>query len=255
MEKFKKTATLLLGLLFCMLWPVTASAETVRLKEYDFSFELPEEYTQLTVKNAEDYSDLLEPLGYDEAAFSSYLNKNGILIFALTEDGAQLTLKSWETDFSKQAVDFDELSDEKLETVARQLLPQNTAEFTVIRGSGPDMICTVAERKDSGGSYTSVQYIFLRNKRFFALNFTFPGENSAQNTELAEKIAESVQLKNNYAKGYWNFTTVLETVLIWSVIAAVAVVIGALVRSFIVDRRRATQEEDVEEIYIQRRKK
>lgn len=255
MNKAKKTVATLLSMLLCVCFPVTVSAETVRLKEYDFSFELPEEYIQLTAKNAEDYADLLEPLGYDEAAFTSYLSKNGILLFALTEEGAQLTLKSWETDFSKQAVDFDELSDEKLESVARQLLPEQTADFTLIRGGGPDMICATSTLKDSGGTFTSVQYIFLRNKRFFALNFTFPGENNSQNTELAESVAESVQLKNKYAKGYWNFTTVLETVLIWSVIAAVVVVIGALIRSFILDRKRASQDEAVEEIYIQRRKK
>ena len=73
---------------------------------------------------------------------------------------------------------------------------------------------------------------------------------------MAQQVDYSGALKNNYAKGYWGFSTVLETVLIWAVIAAAGVATVLLLRSFILDRKRARREADSgEEIYIKRRKR
>lgn len=256
MKKLKRLTAFLLLLLWCAVLFVPAAAQSVTVSEYGLTLTLPQGYTVLTAKNANKNTELLEPLGYNAEAFAAYLTKNNIALFALSETGCQLTLKSWETDFSRQTVDFSELSDEKLESIADQLLKGQKVEYTIWRGAGPDMICVNESQKDSGGEYQSVQYIMLRNKRFFTLNLIFPGKQSQSNADLAQQVANSVTLKNNFAKGYWGFSTVLETVLIWAVIAAAGVATVLLLRSFILDRKRARREADGgEEIYIKRRKR
>ena len=246
---------LLVGL-WCAVLALPAAAQSTTLSEYDLTLTLPEGYTVLTAKNAKSNTELLEPLGYDAEAFAAYLEKNNLALFALNQNGCQLTLKSWETDFSRQTVDFSELSDEKLESIANQLLKNEKNGYTLLRGSGPDMICVNEQLSDSGGEYQSIQYITLRNKRFFALNLIFPGKQSQSNADLAGQVANSLAIKNNYAKGYWSFSTVLETVLIWAVIAAAAVAALLLLRSFILDSKNARREADGgEELYIKRRKR
>ena len=240
MKKLKKLTAFLLLLLWCAVLFVPAAAQSVTVSEYGLTLTLPQGYTVLTAKNANENTELLEPLGYNAEAFAAYLTKNNIALFALSENGCQLS----------------ELSDEKLESIAGQLLKNQKVDYTIWRGAGPDMICVNESQKDSGGEYQSVQYIMLRNKRFFALNLIFPGKQSQSNADLAQQVANSVTLKNNYAKGYWGFSTVLETVLIWAVIAAAGVATVLLLRSFILDRKRARREADSgEEIYIKRRKR
>lgn len=242
-----------LSLFTAMALPVQASAVTV--ENYGLSLELPADYTVLNSRNADENLALLETLGYNADSFAAYLQKNSIELFALSTSGTQLTLKSWETDFSNQAVDFSELTDEAMESVAKRLIQNQSAGYELIRASQLDMLCIEQEKKDSGGSYYSVQYVLLRNKRFFAVTFTFPGAKNAENLNLSRQVAESINLRNRYAKGFWNFTTVAETVLIWVVIAAAAVAVVFLTVSLLRDRKKRRLTNETESVYIKRRPK
>lgn len=256
--KFKsKRIFLSLICVLCLLFalPFTALAKGVKaeVSEYDLSVILPEGSVPLTESVASKESELIESFGYTVTSFKNYLKTNQIILFASAPDGTQISVKRWESDFSADAEDMSYLSDTALTSVAKQLVTLSGATYKTVLVNSMKLIEIRSNGKDSGGDFSSVQYITIRNGAFYSVNIAFSGKLDDTKVQSAWDIICGLKIKDNISKSPWTFSAVFEMVLICVLIIAAIVAAVLVILSFVKDIRskRANTADEVE--YIERR--
>lgn len=227
--------------------------QSVSLGEHNLSLQLPPEYTVLDAKNASKQAALIEEFGYTVSSFQTYLTENNIILFAVDpQSGIQISLKSWESDFSADAEDLATLSEEALASVAKELVKVNGASYKTVSVNSMKLIEIRVSDQDSGGVFSSVQYLTIRNGRFYSFNTAFSGKIDDSKVQMAWELVCTLQIKDTTSKTVWDIGSIFEMILIWALILLAGVAIIIILTSFIRDLiRRGDSSGDTE--FIERR--
>lgn len=233
---------------------VSAADKKVMVGEHDLSLTLPEEYVLLNNETASDEKELIESYGYTVSSFKSYLKTNQIIMFATAPaTKTQISIKSWNSDFSSDAGDMSYLSDEALSSVAKELVTVSGASYKTVSVNSMELLEIRSSGNDSGGNFCSVQYVTIRNGAFYSINFAFSGELDNSKVQNAWDTICTLNIKDTLTQNAWNISSIFEMILIWALIILAVVAVVVVIISFIRDaqNRRSDTIQDVE--YIERR--
>lgn len=249
----KKFAAILLTVVLVAFLAVPCCAQTFKIKEEHFSMNLPDTFEEINAENADEHTDYLESIGYDETAFKNYLTENELALFAVDEAGTQIKLKIMETEFSKKVEGFSSLSDEDLEHLLNQMFTRKNATRTIVRGR-LDYVQVCYNDKDSGGNFGVVQNLFLINGKMYSLSFMYAKTLTDDLIKQSEKTAETVAIKDLSANGFWGFNNIFELVFIIVALIGVLTAMVFLTLSIIREQQRKKRQEAENDIFIERRK-
>lgn len=236
-------------------------AETLAKDDtHSLSLTLPENYLLLNTETAEDNVELIESLGYSLSSFKSYLksNENGemqtLFLGVDPSSKAQITVKSWSTDFSKKIGNLALLDDEALSKTAKELVSTNGASYKSVSANQMKLIEVRSNDKDSGGNFCSVQYITICNSNFYSLNFTFTGNIDDQKVNVAWETLATFKIKTDLEKDAWDFGSVLIVVLLSLAILAAVVIAIVIIYTIIRDVKNRKTDPNEAVDFIERRK-
>ena len=191
------------------------------------SVKFPEEYTVITSDNAYNNEEFLEQLGFEPAAFTTYLNKNDIVYFAATIDNSrQFKVVSKQTQLSSEVVSLEETSEKGLETIGEQLLNNNYEEIEYIKNIPYFKIST--EVNEETGSYVSVQYITIRGGKYYQI--TYYGTGSILSNDERLEIAEVMNnLKIPSGKSAYEKIKSMSTItIVYVIIISLVIIFGII---------------------------
>lgn len=231
-------------LLFSVLAGFSASAAEFSEAKNGIYFSVPEGYTLVTPDTVKQNSQTVELLGHSADSLKAYMAENDVVLLAVRpQNTAQLQLRVYEIEFSKDLVTLAGLGDTELQAIGQKLAD----EFTVQTVGGVPYFRTV----QNGTGYGTVQYITIKNGQVYRLVY--------YGTSLAEAEAaiaglglSDVQSRFSLSDGMMIFLTVVISLVI--LLALVAVVLLGI--SFYKDlKNRYGENNDVREyIRIKRRK-
>ncbi len=257
MPKIKRRiTTILVCLLLLIPFNGSALAEGVvaTVKEHKLSLILPEGAVILNEETAEDHKEWITSFGYTVASFTNYLKMNSILLFATEpESGLQISVKTWDSEFSKSTEDMAYLSDEAMRSVARELVRVKGASYKTVIVNGMQLLEIRSSGKDSGGSFCSVQYVTIRNGSFYSVNHAFAGPLNQEKVQQAWDSIVSLQIKDTVTAPAWDMASIFETILISALILLALFAIGVVLYSFVQDWRHRRSASADEVAYIERR--
>lgn len=241
-------------LLFLTPTVVWADGVKASVAEHELTIDLPEGSVPLTESVASKESELIESFGYTVTSFKNYLKTNQIILFVSAPDNVQISVKNWQSDFAKDTEDMSYLSDTALTSVAKQLITVSGATYKTVLVNSMKLIEVRSNAKDSGGDFSSVQYITIRNGQFYSVNIAFSGKLNDAKVQSAWDIICGMKIKDKISKSPWDFSSVFEMVLLCALIIVAIVAIVIIILSFVKDirSRRADTADEVE--YIERRK-
>lgn len=256
----KCLSSLVLVTLLLSAFSISAFAQSVNLDDHELNFKVPNGYVLLDKETAEENEDIIESLGYTVDSFKKQLDTDKedelqTFFFCIEpESGTQISLKSWQTEFSKETIDFSQLSDEALTKAAKELVTVKGAAYKNVSVNGLNLIEIAFSGEDSGGKFSSVQYLTVRNKRFYSLNIAFGGELDSKNADFAWETVKGLNIENQYAESPINVQTILMIILIGALLLC-AVVFGVIIiMSFVKDIKKKQNENKYGNEYIERRK-
>jgi cell division protein FtsL len=210
----------------------------------------------LTRDNAAKNKDLIEDYGYTVTSIKTYMDQNNILIIGIdAKSKTQLTLKCWETAFSKDIVELSALREEAITDVAKKLVTLNGSTWRTIKINGMQMIEVRYADKDETGSFYSVQYITIRNEKIYSLGLNFSGEKSEEKTQAAWETAKGLSIKDFKSPSPWSASAIFEFSVIWVIIIAAAAAVVLIIISLVKDRIKYKADMEKGNYTISRRKK
>lgn len=240
---------------------VVCLAETkAESSEHLLTLTLPDGYILLNSETAKDNQALIESLGYSVSSFKNYLDStndgqpNTLFIGLNPSTRAQITAKSWFTDFSQKVGSFAFLDNEALSLTAKELVTVKGASYKIVSANGMKLIEIRSTTKDSGGEFCSVQYITVCNNNFYSLNFTFSGAISDDKVSTAWNTLETFKIKDTLASSAWDFGSVLIMVLIFLAIIGTLIFAVIIVISIVKDIKKRKTDPDESFDFIERRK-
>ena len=245
--------------IFCVFFSaifLTLNCLAFSNKDLNLSFTTPNGYTELNQKNAKKNPELLELLGHSKESFAKYLEDNDICYFALTpKNKEQIIIKTFETDFSKELKDLS-AGDENDETLVKAIVPKDASAYSVVTLQGTKYFQIIFKNTDSGGAFTAVQYLTVRNKKFYSICFNFSEKNLSRETlNNSFNMAKSLKIKNTLAAAVWSAQDILILMLIVLGIIGITVIIGLIIYSFVKDiMQKKKQIETGGDIKIERRR-
>ena len=257
----KKQIKGLLSVLVCALVLaspfITTAAEknSITIKEENLTISLPGSYTMLNADNAKKNKEIIEDFGYSVTSFKSYLKSNNIILFASDKESkAQVSVKKWESDFSKDVQDLAYLSDKSLESVVKELIKDESLAHKTVTINGMKMFEIQKNDKDSGGDFCSAQYVTIRNGNFYSVTVMYPGKMDDEKASAARKILLGLNIKNKTGSSGIDFSSIIEIVLIWVLIVVAVVAIGIIIFSFYKDIKKKNADDMENKSVIKRRK-
>lgn len=233
---------------------VAAQAETVQVAEHHLSLTLPEGAILLNQKTASEQKELIESFGYTVSSFKNYLSLNQMLFFATDpQNGLQISCKTWESDFSADTEDLSYLSEDMMDSVAGKIVTGKDASYKTVSVGTLRLLEIRTEGKDSGGAFSSIQYVTIRNGAFYSVNVAFSGKLEESKVQTAWNLICTLQIKNKASATAWDVSSVFEMVLIWVLILLALVAIVIVILSFIRDIRARRADRNSAPDYIERR--
>ena len=236
-------------------------AETVVKDDaHSLSLTLPENYLLLNTETAEDNIELIESLGYSLSSFKAYLKSTGngemqtLFLGIDPSSKAQITVKSWSTDFSEKIGNLALLDDEALSKTAKELVSTTGASYKSVSANGMKLIEVRSNGKDSGGDFCSVQYITICNNNFYSLNFTFTGNIDDQKVNVAWDTLATFNIKTDLGNGAWDVGSVLIVVLLSLAILGAVVISIVIIYTIIRDIKKRNTDPNETVDFIERRK-
>ncbi len=231
---------------------------SARKQENGISIDYPKGYTVITADNAEDHEEYVENLGYGVSSFKKYLTAKNIISFAGNEDNSgQFRLISYSTEFTKQIRDISNATDKELEIIAKQLLPNGYGYIYRYSGSvyyGINRMVT-----DENISYGTIQFLTVKNGRYYSLNYYGYGAISDTEIKQAEKVLKSLKIPGEdgilEVAGSSNTKRMVYIVIISLVIIAGTICIVLYAISLVRDIRKNKRQSADVDMVIKRRKK
>ena len=226
-------------------------------KEANFSFDTPNGFHELNAENIkkEENEMFLNLLSHSEDSFQKYFKDNNLKYFALKADNsAQITVRTAQTDFTEALEDMSTVNDDELKAIATKFLPQN-AHSAKVQTNGATYLQTISSGKDSGGEFSAVTYVTVKNGLLYTIVFNYP--KSALTQEILDESFNHMtkfKITDNTPNIYWSFEDVLITIFIVLAILAIVVFVILIIISFIKDIIRKRKIDRSGEFKVKRRK-
>ncbi len=250
----KKLLVVSLISVFLAVFTLPAFAETLSIKEEGLEITLPQGYVEINGENSDENLEIIENFGYTAQSFENYLTKENILLFATNPtDKSQINIKCWESEFSKKAEDLSLVSKESLIDIATRLCGTNTG-YNIATVNSMSMIEFSKSDYDSGGDYSTVQYITVRNGKFYSLTVSNPGKLTDQKKSDAWTLVCSLKIDDNTKSGAWSFSGIVCMIFLWALIIAAGIAVVVIIYTFINDIIKSRRGDNSDKDYIQRRK-
>ena len=240
-----------------VIFALTVNVLAFEDNDTHFKFTTPEGFTELSPANIKKSENqmFLTLLGHSKESFTNYFNNNNVKYFALTGDNtSQIMVRVTSTDFTEALNNMSSVDDAKLKDIAKVFLPEN-APYAKVQTNGTVYLQTVSSNSDSGGSFSSVTYVTVKNGMLYTIVFSYSNTSDIQSV-LDKSYGNMINftIKDQNATSVWSFENVLSVVLIGFGAIAVTVFIVIIVISFIKDIRRKAKEDASGEFKIKRRK-
>ena len=220
--------------------------------EHGVSFTTPKGFFELTASNSHSNKDLLEKIGYSEKAFDNYLQKNGIIYFALNDDNTkQIIIMCRQTTFSQNLNNLSDLGEDGINTLAGEVLPKDYKDYEILRVGDTVYIQLATTSSDSGGNFYTFQYFTVKNGYLYSACFNYGGSYDQSAAELTEEYIKSLKIDSATASGGGG-ENIFFIILVIIIIAAAAFLIIRLAFSLTKDLRKVKKDGD--EVKIHRRK-
>jgi len=228
-----------------------------RSKEANFSCDTPSGFIELNTDNIDDEENemFLNLLSHSEESFKKYFKDNNIQYFAMKADNsAQIMVRTARTDFTEVLEDMSTVKDEELKMIASSLLPKN-AHSAKVQTNGTTYLQTISSGKDSGGEFSAVTYITVKNGLLYTVVFNYPKSAITQEI-LDESFNHMINFKitDNTPNLYWSFEDILITVLIILAVIAILIFVVLIIISFVNDIIKKRKIDRSGEFKIKRRK-
>ncbi|MBQ0110885.1 MAG: hypothetical protein KBS41_03050, partial [Oscillospiraceae bacterium] len=196
----------LLGILLCVIFltgTVSFSAAAFDDREHGVSFATPKEFFELTSQNSHDNQDLLDLIGYTEKSFDTYLEKSGIIYFALNQDNSkQIIIRCKESALSQNLDDLSDLGEEGIDSFAKKILPKGCKDYGVIKIGDTAYLQMTTNSTDSGGKFYTVQYFTVKNKNLYSIAFNYGGGKSEETESTTEEYMEGLTIDSSAPETY-----------------------------------------------------
>ena len=225
-------------------------------KDAAFSFDTPKGFTELDLKaiEKEENEMFLTLLGHNEESFKKYFQDNGVEYFALKGDNsAQIMVRTAKTEFTEALNNMSKVNDDQIKEIATLFLPKD-APYAKVQTNGTIYLQTVLFAKDSGGNFTSVTYITVKNGMLYTIVFNYNGTGTENFLDDSFNNMKNFKITDSSAKSVWTFTEISTMILLIILLLAVIVFIVLVVISFIKDIKRKRKEDAEGEFKIKRRK-
>lgn len=137
----------------------------------------------------QDEKKVSEIIGMTEENLEEYCKQNNVEYLAVNKDNSkQIRLTVTQKDFSRNIVNLNNLSPEKIQSLIPEITGFSDVLGEVTEKNGQKFIKVNLKSSDSGGEYILTQYITVTNKKSYTLSFyTFAGVD----TDYIEKTFES----------------------------------------------------------------
>lgn len=248
-------AALFLACLLFLTLPCGALAETVSLSDPKVRLEIPDGYTVLLPDNLKENGEFLDKLGHTAKSFKNYMEERNMLLVAATDDNTrQIQLKTWETNFSREIGDLSSLDSQELDRAADTLLAQEADESLLSWGrvtrGGVAYLKSTAKVTEQQADFCYIQYVTVRDGRYFALvYYNFGGELTQEQEAEADALLSSLVLPEKEKSFLAGGNYIVQMVIVGALILAAAVIAVLLVVSFVRDIRYR-QREDAQTVHI-----
>lgn len=253
-------SALLVTLLFMFSVTGVLAENVAKDESHALSLTLPENYLLLNADTAEDNVELIESLGYSLSSFKNYLKPtaNGetqtLFLGVEPTSKAQVSVKSWSTDFSKKIGNFALLNDDSLSKTAKELVTAKGASYKTVSANGMKLIEVRLNGTDSGGSFCSIQYITICNNAFYSLNFTFSGKVDDTKVNLSWDTLSTFKIKTNITGGAWDIGSISIIILLSLAIVGAVIVAIIVIYSIIKDLKNRRNDPNEADDFIERRR-
>lgn len=242
---------------FLVVLILTVNVFAFESKEANFTFTTPEGYTELSPENikSKDNEMFLTLLSHSKESFVKYFNDNNVKYFSLKGDNsAQIMVRVAATNFTEALNNMSAVDEAKLKDVARLFLPDN-APYAKVKTNGTVYLQTVSSNSDSGGDFSSVTYVTIKNGMLYTIVFSYPKTENLQpilNESFNNMANFTIEDKN--ASAVWSFENILLVLLMFGGAAVVTAFIILIIISFAKDIKRKHKEDSLGEFKIKRRK-
>lgn len=146
-----------------------------------FTVEVDNSYAVAT--KASEVDTVAQRLQMDEATVAQYFKNNALKFIAVSKDTkTQIRISRFQDDFSSDVYDAQNLTDEQIGEMV-SLYGAEEENVTVINNSERKYAKIVDVLKDSGGVYTSTQYITVAGGRTYIITAYNPGEATSKEVE------------------------------------------------------------------------
>lgn len=166
-----------------------------------------------------DNEKLSEVISMTEAEIGDYCKQNSITLLAVNKDNTrQIRQIKKETEFSKEVKSLSVLSDGEILKLTADLSGFENVKGEIIKKDALKYLKIQVKSKDSGGEYTLIQYITVKDGKTITLSFYTTADES---TDYVEKIFNS-QFNNLTVAKTW---VVIALALLFGLAAALSIMI------------------------------
>ncbi len=196
----------------------------VSATEPDFNITVGENF--ISAHKDENLDEISKQLNIDTSELNSYFNKNGMLYLAVSTDNSiEIRLSAFTDNFSAEIIDLSYLDNEQTNEFVSAFAARREVEPRLVENGGRKYIEVVETLTDSGGVYTSTQYITVCGGKSYYLSFYNSGEKTSQ--EVREIFA-SFTLNAPKQSASSSVTIVLIIGIVISAALAVFAVVGII---------------------------
>lgn len=191
----------------------------------DYSIKVGREYE--TVYDGE-FDNIPEVLSMSAEDVKKYFDENSLLFLAVNSDNSsQIKLSCRKDGFSQKTKDFARLDDAALESIAKDMYGKGDCKIE--ESNKVKYISYLEKLKDSGGSYTSIQYITVKDGKLYQLSFYNSGDEVPLSVDTVFKSFELYGESGD--KYFWQKNLILLGIMVFAaifVITAIKAFRGAL---------------------------
>ncbi len=162
-----------------------------------FTIEIDNSFAVATKSSEVD--TVAERLNMDQAQVASYFKNNALKLIAVSGDKkTQIQISSFADNFSSSVYDAENLSKEDLSEMV-SLYGGSFDAVETVENNGRSFAKITQVLEDSGGVYTSTQYVTVAGGRTFIITCHNPGETTSQEIEnifstfTARNITERIE--------------------------------------------------------------
>ncbi len=200
-----KFLVLTLCFIFFFSLPVSAASK-------GYIAEIPEEF--FVSYGGEKDDAVAKIIGMDDEKYNNYFKANGLLFIAVKEDNSvQIRFSKYRNEFSEKLGNLSNLNENEFGEIAEKLAKEK--DYSRVTAGEQPFIKVSEILKDSGGEYTSTQYITVKNGDVYQLSCYNKGERV---TEEVENIFSTLRFSESGNYNWLYTMIILASVILGGVI-------------------------------------